>query len=140
MIDDRIAKSMPTAYRAAECGIKPNHFKVSSGATYLRTSIETEVPENKARIALSGQKVLLEAMQQNGQDKNPAAWYYLGRIYLQQGDLYGGRLALTKAEQLAPEVRRGDQTLPEERLGGADEGGQQVRGRKERRLRPRALS
>ncbi|MEO7986613.1 MAG: tetratricopeptide repeat protein [Gemmatimonadales bacterium] len=102
VLDDRIAKSMPNAYRAAECGIKPNHFKVSSGATYLRTSIETEVPENKARSLANGQKVILEAMQQNGQDKNPAAWYYLGRIYLYQGDLYGADSALTRAEQLAP--------------------------------------
>ncbi len=41
-------------------------------------------------------------MQQNGQDKNPAAWYYLGRIYLQMGDLYGADSSLTKAAQLAP--------------------------------------
>ncbi|MGH7498284.1 MAG: tetratricopeptide repeat protein [Gemmatimonadales bacterium] len=102
LLDDRIAKSMPTAYRAADCGIKPNHFKVSSGATYLKTSIETEVPDNKTRSLANGQKVLLEAMQQNGQDKNPAAWYYLGRIYLHQGDLYGADSALTRAEQLAP--------------------------------------
>lgn len=102
VIDDRIAKSMPNAYRAAECGIKPNHFKVSSGATYLKTSIETEVPDNKARALQNGQKVLLEAMGQNGQDKNPAAWYYLGRIYLHQGDLYGADTALTRAAELAP--------------------------------------
>ncbi len=102
VLDDRIAKSMPNAYRAAECGIKPNHFKVSSGASYLKTSIETEVPDNKARSLQNGQKVILEAMQQNGQEKNPAAWYYLGRIYLYQGDLYGADSALTRAEQLAP--------------------------------------
>ncbi len=102
VLDTRIVAAMPTTYRAAECGIKPNHFKVSSGASYLKSSIENDVPENKARSLQSGQKILLEAMQQNGQDKNPAAWYYLGRIYLQQGDLYGGDSALTKAEQLAP--------------------------------------
>src|SRR5918994_578023 len=48
------------------------------------------------------QKVLLEAMQQNGQASNPAAWYYLGRIYLQRGDLYGADSALTRAEKMAP--------------------------------------
>jgi tetratricopeptide (TPR) repeat protein len=102
VIDDRIAKSMPTSYRAADCGIKPNHFKVSSGASYLKSSIENEVPENKAHSLQSGQKILLEAMQQNGQEKNPAAWYYLGRIYLQAGDLYGADSTLTRAAQLAP--------------------------------------
>lgn len=103
VIDDRIAKSMPTAYRSAECGIKPNHFKVSSGATYLKTGIETAVPDNKTRALESGQKVLVEAMEQNGQGKNPAAWYYLGRIYLQQGDLYGADSSLTRAAELAPQ-------------------------------------
>jgi tetratricopeptide (TPR) repeat protein len=41
-------------------------------------------------------------MQQNGQANNAAAWYYLGRIYLQRGDLYGADSALTRAEKLAP--------------------------------------
>ena len=102
VIDDRIAKSMPNAYRAAECGIKPNHFKVGSAAGYLKSAIETDVPESKARILGQGQKVLLEAIEQNGQDKNPAAWYYLGRIYLHQGDLYGADTALTRSAELAP--------------------------------------
>ena len=53
--------------------------------SYLKSAIETDVPENKARILGQGEKVILEAMQQNGQEKNPAAWYYLGRIYLQRG-------------------------------------------------------
>jgi tetratricopeptide (TPR) repeat protein len=102
VIDDRIAKSMPSSYRAAECGIKPNHFKVSSGASYLKSAIETDVPENRTRILGQGQKVLLEAVRDNGQDKNPAAWYYMGRIYLYQGDLYGADSSFKRAAQLAP--------------------------------------
>jgi hypothetical protein len=102
VLNDRVAKSMPNQYQPASCGIKPNHFKVGSAAGYLKSAIETDVPESKVRILGQGQKVLLEAIQQNGQAKNPAAWYYLGRIYLAQGDLYGGDSALTKAEQLAP--------------------------------------
>jgi tetratricopeptide (TPR) repeat protein len=45
-------------------------------------------------------------MRQNGQDKNPAAWYYLGRIYLQQGKLAPADSALTRAEQLAPDCAK----------------------------------
>src|SRR5919108_6167377 len=99
VLSQRVAKSMPSAYRAPECGLKSNHFKVSSGASYLKTGIETDVPENRARALNDGKRVLLEAMQQNGQDKNPAAWYYLGRLYLQQGNVYSADSALTKAEQ-----------------------------------------
>ncbi len=75
---------------------------MSSGASYLKTGIESDVPENRQRALDSGEKVLLEAMQQNDQDVNPAAWYYLGRIYLQRGDIYGADSALTRAEKLAP--------------------------------------
>jgi tetratricopeptide (TPR) repeat protein len=97
---------MPSSYRAPDCGLKSGHFKVSSGASYLKTGIETDVPENQTRALDSGEKVLLEAMQQNGQDNNAAAWYYLGRIYLQRGDLYGADSALGRAEKLAPDCAK----------------------------------
>ena len=80
-VNDRVASGMPTQYKAADCKIKPNHFKVSSAAGYLKSAIETDVPESRTRILGQGEKVVLEAIKQNGQDKNPAAWYYLGRIY-----------------------------------------------------------
>ncbi len=102
VLSQRVAKSMPSAYRAPDCGLKSGHFKVSSGASYLKTGIEADVPENQQRALDSGEKVLLEAMRQNGQGNNAAAWYYLGRIYLQRGDLYGADSALTRAEKLAP--------------------------------------
>jgi tetratricopeptide (TPR) repeat protein len=101
-VNDRVVKGLPSRYVPPECGIKPGHFKVSSGATYLKTGVETEVPENKSRALSSGKKVLLEAIEKNGQEKNPAAWYYLGRTYLQEGDLVGADSALTKAETLMP--------------------------------------
>jgi tetratricopeptide (TPR) repeat protein len=102
VLSDRVAKAMPSTYKAPECGIKSNHFKVSSGASYLKSGIENDVPENQKRSLESGKRVLVEAMQQNGQDKNPAAWYFLGRIYLQQGDVIGADTALARAQQLAP--------------------------------------
>jgi len=105
-VNDRVAKAMPTKYQPAQCNIKPNHFKVGSAAGYLKSAIETDVPESKARILGQGEQVLLEAIQQNGQDKNPAAWYYLGRIYLTQGRLLPGDTALTKAVQMAPDCAK----------------------------------
>ena len=102
VISERVAKSMPTSYQAPDCGLKSNHFKVSSGATYLKTGVEADILENSQRALASGEKVLLEAMQQNKQHENPAAWYYLGRIYLQRGDIYGADSSLARAEKLAP--------------------------------------
>ncbi|HUR06322.1 MAG TPA: tetratricopeptide repeat protein, partial [Nonomuraea sp.] len=105
-VNDRVASAMPPQYRAADCNIKPNHFKVSSAAGYLKSAIETDVPESRTRILGQGEKVVLEAMRQNGQDKNPAAWYYLGRIYLTQGKLAPADSALSRAEQLAPDCAK----------------------------------
>jgi tetratricopeptide (TPR) repeat protein len=106
VVNTRVVKSLPSRYVAPNCGLKPGHFKVSSGATYLKTGIETEIPTNQARALSSGQKVILEAIQKNGQEKNPAAWYYLGRIYLQQGDLEGADSAFTKAETMMPTCKQ----------------------------------
>ena len=102
----RVVQGLPSKYSPPTCNLKPGHFKVSSGATYLKTGIETEVPENRTRALATGQKVLLEAIQQNDQAKNPAAWYYLGRVYLQQGDIVGADSAFTKAEALSPACKQ----------------------------------
>ena len=56
--------------------------------------------------AQPGQKVILEAMKQNGQEKNPAAWYYLGRIIPPAGRPRRADTAFTKAEQLAPACKK----------------------------------
>jgi tetratricopeptide (TPR) repeat protein len=106
VLSQRVAKSMPTAYRAPECGFKSGHFKVSSGASYLKTGVEADVAENSKRALDSGERVLLEAMQQNNQGSNAAAWYYLGRIYLQRGDIYGADSALARSEKLAPDCAK----------------------------------
>lgn len=106
VVNERVVQGLPSKYVAPTCGIKAGHFKVQSGATYLKTGIETEVPENKERALANGKRVLLEALEQNQQDKNPALWYYLGRIYLQQGDIVGADSALTKAETMMPACKK----------------------------------
>jgi tetratricopeptide (TPR) repeat protein len=105
-VNTRVVQAMPSKYIPPSCGLKAGHFKVSSAATYLKTGTETGEPSNKARALNSGRKVALEAIQQNGQEKNPAAWYYLGRIDLQQGDIVGADTAFTRAESLAPACKQ----------------------------------
>lgn len=106
VVNDRVVKGMPAKYTPPTCGLKAGHFKVQSGATYLRTGIETGVAENRVRALANGQKVLLEAVEQNKQEKNPALWFYLGRIYLQQGDIVGADTALARAEALSPGCKK----------------------------------
>ena len=106
VLNDRVVKAMPSRYTPPKCGMKAGHFKVQSGATYLKTGIETPVPENRVRALANGKKVLLEALAQNNQEKNPTLWFYLGRISLQQGDIVGADTALTRAEALSPSCKK----------------------------------
>ena len=92
VISDRVAKSMPTRYQPPQCELKSSHFKVSSGATYLKTGVETDVPENQNRALENGRKVLLEAITQNGQGDNPAAWYFNAHSPVNPGGFARGQL------------------------------------------------
>jgi tetratricopeptide (TPR) repeat protein len=81
------------------------HFKTKSGKTYLKTAIETPLPENKARALENGSRVIREAISDAGQGNNAGAWYYLGAVQLFQGDVAASDSALARAEQLAPDCR-----------------------------------
>ena len=99
----RAVANYTSHYAEADCRLPKGHFKVSSAATYLRTSVEATVDANRERALESGERVVIEAIQQNAQDKNPAAWYYLGRIYIRRGDIAGADSAFRKAQELAPD-------------------------------------
>jgi len=106
-VGERVAQAMRAAYpkfQAAECSAdKGLHYKISSAKVYLMTSVTTPVEENKTRALNNGQRVAIEAIEQNGQAKSAGAWYYLGRINLRQGDIQGADSALSKALALAPD-------------------------------------
>jgi tetratricopeptide (TPR) repeat protein len=106
-VNERVATAMKAAvpsYEPAKCEALDEdlHFKVSSGKVYLKTSIETSIDANKARALDNGERVIREAITQNGQDKSAGAWYYLGRIYLHKGDIAGADSAFSRALTLAP--------------------------------------
>jgi hypothetical protein len=99
--NDRVAKAQPTKYTEPTCELKKGNYLVSSGATYLKSGLETPVEVNRMRIFGDAKRVLTEAITK-GQSASPGAWYYLGRTYLQLGDIPGADSSLTRAEQLAP--------------------------------------
>jgi tetratricopeptide (TPR) repeat protein len=98
-----VIAAQPMRYEPAACGIKTGHFKVGSGATYLSTAITNEA--NRQRLLADAEKVLSESIRDNGQAANPAAWYYLGRVYLYEGNVVGADTAFARAETLAPACR-----------------------------------
>lgn len=103
VLSDRVAKAMPSRYQPPDCNLKGGHFMVGSGATYLKSGTETSVEGNRVRLFSDAKRVLTEAITEKGQAENGAAWYYLGRTYLMEGDVIGADSAFTKAEGYEPE-------------------------------------
>jgi len=108
-----LAASAPAALRAqgglgflpAGCGIKPNNKLVNNGMESLRTATNTKFADQRTKALKDAGRDLTQAVGSDGQDKNPAAWYYLGRYYLVTGDLGSADSSFTKALALAPQCK-----------------------------------
>ena len=131
---------MPTAYRAPECGIKPGHFKVSSGASYLKTGIETEVPENQRALLESGREGAARghAAERPGQEP--------GGLVLPGPDLSAAGRPLSaptprspRPAQLAPDCEKEIDGYRQNAWVALVKGGSELRGAEEPRLRAGAL-
>ena len=97
----RVSNSLDSKLVDPTCELKGGDFRVKSGKTYLKTGIEASEQANRTRSLRDGVRVLTESIN-GGQSSSPVAWYWLGRTYLQQGDLVGADTALARAEKLAP--------------------------------------
>jgi cytochrome c-type biogenesis protein CcmH/NrfG len=86
------------------CDIKAGHFRVNSAIVNLKTAAEN--PNNRDRMLRQTLDVLTRTIAGDGQDKNPAAWYYLGRYYVEMGDAGGADSAFDRAEALAPQCKQ----------------------------------
>lgn len=87
---------------APRCDLKPGHFKVNSGVLYLKSASNTQNEAQRTKDLRDAQRVLTEAITQNEQDKNPAAWYYLARYYGITEQFAGADTAFARAEALMP--------------------------------------
>jgi len=86
------------------CDVKAGHFRVNSAVVNLKTAAEK--PNTKDRMLRQTLDVLTRAITGDGQDQNAAAWYYLGRYYVEVGDAGGADSAFDRAEVLAPQCRQ----------------------------------
>ena len=89
-------------WTAAKCDLSTKHYLVNSGVLYLRSATETKFADKRTKDLKDADKVLHEALTTGGQEKNPAAWYYLARYYALQNDLAGADTAFARAQALAP--------------------------------------
>ena len=86
----------------AKCDLKPGHFLVNSGLLYLKSASNAKFDDQKQKDLRDAQRVLTQAVTTGGQEKNPAAWYYLGRYYILTNDAPGLDTAFGRAEELKP--------------------------------------
>jgi predicted Zn-dependent protease len=101
-IGSRVAAQFAGKFQDANCQLKEGHFLVSSGKTKLSSYANSSDPVIGGRLLREGNEILREAIANKGQDKNPAAYYWLGRITMLLGDVNGADSAFSKAEALAP--------------------------------------
>ena len=85
-----------------KCDLKPGHFNVNSGVLYLKSAANFKYEDQKQKDLRDAQRVLMQALTTQGQEKNPAAWYYLGRYYILTSDAVGMDSAFARAEALKP--------------------------------------
>lgn len=86
----------------AACDIKPGHQLVNSGMQSLKSAFTTKFADQRAKDLKDAERVLTQAVTTGQQEKNPAAWYYLGRYYLMVQDMAGADSALAKALTMVP--------------------------------------
>jgi len=88
-----------------KCDLKPGHFLVNGGQLHLQNAAKTKFDDQKKKELEDARKVLDQAVTTGGQEKNPAAWYYLGRYYIMVNDAVGMDTAFTRAEALKPDCK-----------------------------------
>ncbi len=86
----------------AACDIKPGHQLVNSGMKSLQSAFNTKFADQRAKDLKEADRSLSQAVTTGKQEKNPAAWYYLGRYYVMVEDFAGADSAFSKALALAP--------------------------------------
>jgi tetratricopeptide (TPR) repeat protein len=85
------------------CKVKAGHFLVTGATNHLRIAVETDDPNRREGRLEEAHRVLLDAIENKGQDDNPGAWYYLGRYYVLVGDGWGADSSFSKVLETNPE-------------------------------------
>ncbi len=109
-INLRVQRAQPPTWVVPDCGFDKGNYLIGSGATYLMSGLQTSDSEKKERLFTNARDVVIEGIEK-GQAGASGAWYYLGRAYLQLGDLVGADSALTRAQTLAPSCAKEIQLL-----------------------------
>jgi len=82
------------------CQLTSGNSKINNAIQALQAA--SEKPEQRAQQVAQARRLLADAIAQDNQGANPAAWYYLGRAAVLTSDAAGADSALSRAAALAP--------------------------------------
>jgi hypothetical protein len=82
------------------CDLPPANSKINNAIAAMKAAAEK--PESRDQQLGQARRLLGEAILQDKQGANPAAWYYLGRLSVVTSDVAGADTALARAAALAP--------------------------------------
>ena len=88
----------------APCDISPGFYRLNSVPVNLK--IAAEKPTQRDHLLSQTLDVITRSIREDHQEKNPAAWYYLGRYYVERADPSGADTAFTKSVALAPQCAK----------------------------------
>ena len=86
------------------CDISPGFFRLNSVPVNFK--IAAQQPNQRDHLLAQTLDVLIRSIRDDHQDRNPAAWYYLGRFYVETGNAAGADSAFAKAQALAPQCKQ----------------------------------
>ena len=87
------------------CELNAGHYLLRGSTQYLQQAVETRFPDQRDARLAEAYRVLTEAIGSAGQDSEAAAWYYLGRYYVEKNEPAGADSAFGRAEELAPSCK-----------------------------------
>ncbi len=95
----RLVADSASKFQIAFCNLKMGG-KVGDGQKAFKTGLEDKDAAKRAAALDQAVKILTEQVSTGGQGASGAAWYYLARSYLAQGDVAGADSGFTRAEKL----------------------------------------
>ncbi len=98
----QISQTQPQVYSTPECELNDDQFMVKSGRTYIKSYLSAKNEAAKPGLLDNSERVILKAINEQGQGDVAGSWYWLGRVYLYRGDIAGADSALSKALAKAP--------------------------------------
>lgn len=100
ILQPKLAELQPEKFGVPLCSLKAQG-NVSKGVDALKKAYDPK--QDRAERLTEAKDLILKGMSSEGQGTNAAAWYYLARVYLMQGDVGGVDSAFKRAEQLQPQ-------------------------------------